>query len=109
VRDGSVSAKQLLADGLKAIEAACPGTLEKLSHIKPRTRRIVARNPKDLFDEAHLVDEYSEQLAEGWWYGTNNSADRAKAWLQLRVRRTEMGKGFQDEPWAGVMVERADA
>ena len=82
VREGCVSLKQLLADSLKAIEAACPGTLEKLSHIKPRSRRIVARDPKDLFDEGHLADEYSEKLTEGWWYGTNNSADGTKAWLQ---------------------------
>ena len=81
-RDGAVSLKQLLAESLRAIEAARPGTLEKLSHIKPRTRRIVARDRKDLFDEAHLADEFSEQLMEGWWYGTNNSADGTKAWLQ---------------------------
>jgi hypothetical protein len=28
---------------------------------------IVARNPKDLFDEPHLADDFSEQLMEGWW------------------------------------------
>jgi hypothetical protein len=82
VRGGAVSLKELLAKSLKAIEGACPGTLEKLSHNKPRSRRIVARNPKDLFDEAHLVEKHSEQLMDGWWYGTNNSADGTMAWLQ---------------------------
>ena len=81
-REGCVSQKHLLAESLKAIEAACPGTLEKLSHIKPRSRCIVARDRKELFDEPHLVEKYSEQLIAGWWYGTNNSADATKAWLQ---------------------------
>ena len=76
------SLRDLLAGGLRTLEEKSPGTLEKLSHIKPRSRRIVARDPKDLFDKEHLAKEYAEKLADGWYYGTNNSAQETNAWLE---------------------------
>ena len=76
------SLRDLLAGGLKALEEARPGTLEKLSHIKPRSRRIVARDPKGLFDKDHLAKDYAENLTEGWYYGTNNSANETRVWLE---------------------------
>ena len=74
--------RDLLAGGLRALQEARPGTLEKLSHIKPRSRRIVARHPKDLFDKDHLAQEYAVKLSDGWYYGTNNSAQETNAWLE---------------------------
>lgn len=76
------SLKELLSKGLLALEKNRPGTLDKLFHIKPRSRRIVARDPKDLFDQKHLVKNYSEKLTDGWWFGTNNSARETTAWLE---------------------------
>jgi hypothetical protein len=76
------SLKELLASALIGIEKAVPGTLEKLTHVKPRSRRIVARDPKDLFEKPHLARDYAEKLADGWFYGTNNSANETSAWLQ---------------------------
>jgi hypothetical protein len=76
------SLKELLSAGLLALESAQPGTIEKLSHIKPRSRRIVARDPKQLFDKDHLAKDYAEKLTEGWFFGTNNSANETNAWLQ---------------------------
>jgi hypothetical protein len=75
------SLRQLLAQGLCALEEARPGTLEKLSHIKPRSRRIVARDPNALFDKERLV-RYAARLMNGWWFGTNNSADETNVWLE---------------------------
>lgn len=75
------SLKELLSEGLRALEQKRQGTLEKLSHIKPRSRRIVARDPKQLFEREHLTKEYSEKLIDGWWFGTNNSANETEAWL----------------------------
>ena len=43
------SLHELLGGALRDIEAARPGTLEKLSHIKPRSKRIVAQDKKLLF------------------------------------------------------------
>jgi hypothetical protein len=76
------SLKELLAEGLRALEAIRPGTLDRLSQIKLRSRRIVAQNPQQLFDKQHLATRYAEQLTEGWWYGTNNSAAETNAWLE---------------------------
>ncbi len=77
-----VSLKHLLAEGLKALEAHRSGTLEKLSAIKPRTKRIVARDPRALFDDSKLAKQYSERLTGEWWFGTNNSAPETNSWLE---------------------------
>ncbi len=76
------SLKELLAEGLRKIEACVPGTLNKLTMLKPRTKRIVARDPRALFDQAELAEKYGERLMDGWWYGTNNSADETLTWLR---------------------------
>jgi hypothetical protein len=74
--------RELLGEGLRSIEVSRPGTLEKLSHVKPGTKRIVARERRMLFDSEHLCDEYGDQLIDGWWYGTNNSSQETYRWLE---------------------------
>ena len=76
------SLKEMLAEGLRALEAYKKGTLEKLAAIKFRTRRIVSRDPSRLFDKIHLKEKHAESLMEGWWYGTNNSAVETNRWLR---------------------------
>ncbi|MFT3989471.1 hypothetical protein [Aestuariivirga sp.] len=76
------SLKQILAEGLRGLEAHKSGTLEKLSQIKPRSKRIVAHDPRYLFEQSELVEKYSEKLSNGWWFGTNNSADETTTWLK---------------------------
>src|SRR5262249_24744469 len=77
------SLKQLLSAGLLALESASPGTLEKLSHIKPRSKRVVARDPKHLFElRDDLAKKYAEKLNEGWFFGINNSANETNTWLE---------------------------
>lgn len=91
------SLRDLLADGLRAFEAERPGTLEKLSQIKARSRRIVARDPKLLFDKGHLAEEYAEKLSDGWFYGTNNSAETTNSWLRqaCSIAGFTWGKDFK--------------
>jgi hypothetical protein len=74
--------RDVLAEGLKAIEALRPGTLAKLSEVKSRTRRIVARDPRELFDKTHLAEKHVSKLMDGWYYGTNNSAQETNRWLR---------------------------
>lgn len=74
--------KGLLAEGLRSLERERPGTLEKLSDFRPRTKRIVSKNRADLFRSNALVAKYSEQLVGEWWLGTNNSGVEVRAWLQ---------------------------
>ncbi len=76
------SLKQLLSEGLKVLESARPGTLQKLSQFKKRTKRIVAREPSMLFGQSELADKYSERLVDGWWFGTNNSSSETQTWLK---------------------------
>jgi hypothetical protein len=79
------SLKELLAEGLIALEKAKPGTLENLTRIRGRSRRIVARDASLLYDKPHLVSDYAERLMNGWFYGTNNSARETNVWLQRAV------------------------
>ena len=76
------SLKEMLAEGLRAVEAHKKGTLDKLAAAKSRTRRIVSRDPSKLFDKTHLEAKHAEPLMEGWWYGTNNSALETNRWLR---------------------------
>ena len=90
------SLKDLLAEGLRALEKHKRGTLDKLSAIKPRTKRIVARETQRLFDQPELAEKYAEQLTDGWWYGTNNSADETNTWLRrgADLAGLEWGRDF---------------
>ncbi len=90
------SLKELLAEGLLALENACPGTIEKLSQVKKNTKRIVSRLPSDLFDTPGLSEKYSQKLSDGWWFGTNNSAQETKAWLEraCNCANVTWGKDF---------------
>jgi hypothetical protein len=76
------SLRDLLRAALLDIEKARPGSLEKLSHIRPRSKRIVARDKKSLFVMETSSEKFGQQLGGGWWYGTNNSAQETKAWLE---------------------------
>jgi len=76
------SLKELLAEALKNLERTKSGTLDNLSRIRGRSRRIVARDANQLFDKPHLVKEYADRLINGWYYGTNNSARETNVWLQ---------------------------
>ena len=76
------SLKELLAKALLRLERIRPGTLDNLSRIRGRNRRIVARDPDGLFTKPHLVQDYAETLGNGWYYGTNNSARETNVWLK---------------------------
>ncbi len=74
--------KEVLGACLKALDRHRPGTLEKLARIKTTTKRIVARDPANLFQSPELAQEYGHKLENGWWYGTNNSTQETIAWLR---------------------------
>jgi hypothetical protein len=76
------SLKELLSRSFTAVEKKVPGTLDKLSNVRARSRRIVAREPSKLFDKEHLAKKYAERLLPGWWYGTNNSEEQVRVWLK---------------------------
>lgn len=77
-----VSLKETLSEGLKALKKIHPGTLDKLTTIMPRSKRIVSRDPNQLFKKPDLVHRYSEKLVDDWWFGTNNSTNETLTWLR---------------------------
>jgi hypothetical protein len=79
------SVKDLFLSALKSLETKRPGTFEKLSHVKKRTKRIISRNRTALFEKQHLVEDYSLQIADGWWVGTNNSSQEVESWLRQAI------------------------
>ena len=89
-----VSLKDILSNGLNLMEKSRPGTLEKLSKFTPRSKHIVSRDKYNLFQDAALVEKYSEKLNSEWWYGTNNSAPETKSWLErcAKISGLEWGK-----------------
>jgi hypothetical protein len=87
------SLKELPFGSLRAFEESEPGTLEKLSRVKGRSRRIVAHDPAHLFSKAHLAEKYAERLMADWWYGTNNSAQQTLAWLKRACSRSGLKWG----------------
>lgn len=96
VRADCGTQKQVLIDGLRAIEGARPGTLEKLTEKKKRTKRIVAEDRRMLFDSQSLrddIDRFSERLDQRWWVGTNNSAAETASWLRQACECAELRWG----------------
>jgi hypothetical protein len=97
---------ELLGKGLREIEAARPGTLEKLSHHKGRTKRIVSRDRNALFDTKHLADKHAVKLVDGWWYGTNNSSGETENWLKRACEHAGLkwGENFKTKLSEPVVV-----
>lgn len=78
------SATQMLVHGLDLIEAARPGTMEKLSARKKQSKRPVAKTRAALYDVEH-PDSHSTRLKCGWYVGTNNKAAEARGVLRQAV------------------------
>lgn len=85
------SATQLLLVGLDVIETMKPGTLDKLSKMKRRTKRPVAKNRFDLYDTEH-PESHSEYIASGYFVATNNSAAESKGILKRAIEAAGLSR-----------------
>jgi len=83
----ATSLKAYLLRALYCIEREAPGTLEKLSQIRNQTKRIVARDRTSLFEgkKDDFIEKHSFDLGNGYFVGTNNSADEVDNWLHKAV------------------------
>lgn len=74
---------------LRELDTAYPHFLEELAGEKERSRRAVARAPKDLYGPraAHLAGRHAQPLVGGWYVDTNLStaqiAKRARVAARL--------------------------
>lgn len=89
------SATQLLIEGLNIIEEKVPGTLEKFSLRKGRSKRAVARTRAELYDYPH-PDSHSAVLKSGYFVATNNKDPEARGFLReaAEISGLKWGKNF---------------
>jgi len=72
---------EILVEALRRLESLAPGTLEKLSHLSRRKRRMVARRRVDLYPGRPDLADMSRHVVNGWYLGTNCSRSDAGAIL----------------------------
>ncbi|WP_333605216.1 hypothetical protein [Novosphingobium sp.] len=89
------SATQLLIEGLNIIEENFPGTLEKFSMRKGRSKRAVARTRAEICDYPH-PDSHSAELKSGYFAATNNKDPEARGFLReaAEIAGLKWGKNF---------------
>jgi hypothetical protein len=89
------SATQLLIEGLNIIEENFPGTLEKFSTRKKRSKRAVARTRDELYDYPH-PEGHSAELKSGYFVATNNKDPEARGFLReaAEIAGLKWGKNF---------------
>ena len=89
------SATQLLIEGLNLIEEKFPGTLEKFSMRKGRSKRAVAKARDELYDYPH-PDSHSAELKSGYFVATNNKDPEARGFLRdaAEIAGFNWGKNF---------------
>lgn len=97
IEDQSVEADTLgalLVGVLRSLEKRNPGTLETLSTITRRKRRLVARRKTDLYPgNPHLAD-YALPVNETWYVGTNYSAADVEAILLHAAVASGLGRAL---------------
>lgn len=75
------SGNRTLAELIKEFQRRDTSFMERFSaQTTGRTRRLVARTKDGLYDEVHLRD-YSLDLENGWWFGTNISSSQVRKYI----------------------------
>lgn len=75
------SQRELLRVALQSIERVRPGTLEKLSADRGRTKRPIARDREHLYTDPNLA-KYAQEIEGGWWIATNNSYPEVEKYIK---------------------------
>ena len=88
-------ANRTLAEVLKEFQRRDAGFLTRLApQTVGRTRRLVAQNREDLY-EAEDLREYSLDLENGWWLGTNISTESVRRNIKLACQVAGVHFGTQ--------------
>ena len=85
-----------LAELLTRFERDVPEFMERFA-VKTisRNRKLVARNPTDLYQKSHLVGKHSKDLRNGWWLGTNLSKAQVRGHIETACGVAEVSFGSQ--------------
>lgn len=88
------SATQTLIHGLPLIDERAPGTLERLSTEKRRSKRPVAKDRHELYDLPSQA-RYAHQMENGYWVATNNKGHEALGYVRRAIELAGLeGKWF---------------
>lgn len=88
-------ANRTLAEVLKEFQRRDAGFMARFApQTAGRTRRLVAQNRDDLY-EAEDLREYSLDLENGWWLGTNISTESARRNIELACKVAGVRFGTQ--------------
>ena len=88
-------ANRTLAEVLKEFQRRDAGFMTRFApQTAGRTRRLVAQNRDDLY-EAEDLREYSLDLENGWWLGTNISTESARRNIELACKVAGVRFGTQ--------------
>lgn len=80
----AASLKDAYLDCLRALSKSDPQFLDRLATKATRSRRIVARQKRDLYIRSpELARDFAEQLCRGWWVDTNLSRLQCKKRLEV--------------------------
>ena len=90
------SLKEAYIDCLRELSVRDPEFLDRLSHRRTRTRRVVARHGGDLYLRSpQLAGKFAVPLVDGWWVDTNLS--RVKCEQRLRIACDVAGLVFGED------------
>ena len=88
-------ANRTLAEVLKEFQRRDAGFMIRFApQTVGRTRRLVAQNRDDLY-EAEDLREYSLDLENGWWLGTNINTEKARGNIELACKVAGVRFGTQ--------------
>ena len=78
------SLKEAYIDCLRELSVRDPEFLDRLSHRRTRTRRLVARHGADLYLRSpQLAGKFAIPLVDGWWVDTNLSRIQCEQRLEI--------------------------
>ena len=89
------NARATLTEVIRRLDKEAPQFMQRFAEeTVSKRRRLVAREPSDLYDKAHL-EIHSVELGNGWWMGTNLSSDAIRKHIATACRVAGIRYGSQ--------------
>lgn len=79
---------------LLKLDELAPTFLERFSRERARSRKFVAREPRELYDSApHLAKEHARLLKDDWYFDTNLSTEQVTQRAKVAARVAGLAYG----------------